>query len=86
MKFLNNFINKVGYDKLLHFLTLALIAAYAAILGPEYMWGAMILSPIIGCFKELFDSKFDLKDVLAGIIGSVFSATIYWILQLLLLI
>ena len=86
MKFLNNFINKVGYDKLLHFLTLALITAYAAILGPEYMWGTMILSPVIGCLKELFDSKFDLKDVLAGIIGSVFSVTIYWILQLLLLI
>lgn len=86
MKFLNTFINKVGYDKLLHFLVQALITAYAAILGSEYMWGIMILSPVIGCLKELFDSKFDFKDVLFGIIGSVFSVTMYWILQLLLLI
>lgn len=86
MKFLNNFINKVGYDKLLHFLVLALITAYAAILGPEYMWIMMILSPVVGVFKEVFDSKFDFKDILAGVIGSIFSVAMYWILQLLLLV
>lgn len=82
MKIINNFLVKVGTDKVLHFLVLALLTAYATILGVEYMWGMMILSPFVGVFKELFDSRFSGKDIIAGILGSIFTVAMYWILQL----
>lgn len=86
MKIVNNFLAKVGTDKVLHFLVCALFVAYASMLGVEYMWGALILSPIVSIFKEVADGRFDFKDIIAGIIGSVFSVAMYWLMQLALLV
>lgn len=86
MKIINNFLAKVGTDKVLHFLVCALFVAYASELGVEYMWCALVLTPFVSVFKEALDGRFDFKDILAGIIGGVFSVAMYWILQLALMV
>lgn len=84
MKIVDNFLKKIGTDKFLHFLVLALATAWASILGSSFMWGVLVLSPFIGAVKEMFDTKFDCKDIIAGVLGSVTSVIVYWIIQLIL--
>lgn len=86
MKMVDKFLAKVGTDKVLHFLVCALFVAYASMLGVEYMWGALILSPVVSIFKEVADGRFNFKDIIAGIIGGVASVLVYWLLQLALLV
>lgn len=86
MKIVDKFLAKVGTDKVLHFLVCALFVAYASMLGVEYMWGALILSPVVSIFKEVADGRFNFKDIIAGIIGGVASVVVYWLLQLALMV
>ena len=84
MKLIDNLINKVGNDKLLHFLTGFCISAVALLfyflLCPETIGTyeqayAYIISFIavgfISVVKEFFDDIFDKKDIFAAEIGAV---------------
>ena len=84
MKLINNLINKVGNDKLLHFLVGFCISAVVLLLyfllcpetiGTYEQVYAYIVSFIIVGFisvvKEFFDDAFDNKDIFASEIGAV---------------
>lgn len=84
MKVVDNFLNKVGVDKALHDAFSAKICAIITIISllqdGVYTPNAIIGSTAIGTImtivliilKEIFDTKFDLKDILAGLIGCLF--------------
>lgn len=84
MRIIDNLINKIGNDKLLHFLVGFCISAvvlllyflhYPEIIGTYEQVYAYIISFIIVGFisivKEFFDDAFDNKDILAAEIGAV---------------
>lgn len=80
---LNDFINKIGTDKLLHFAFGALITytlsnvfmlqdglSYAAVIG--YTIAAIIITMLLELFKEKFlDAAIDKKDIIATLIGAL---------------
>lgn len=84
MKLVDEFLAKVGVDKALHDAFGAKICAIITIIfllkDGVYTPNAIIGSTAIGTIvtivlivlKELFDNKFDLKDILAGLIGCLF--------------
>lgn len=80
---MEKFLNKIGIDKFLHFLVLALLTSWASFISTNCMWIMLILSPFIGLVKELLDNKIEWKDIIAGIVGSIASVVVYWIIQLL---
>jgi VanZ family protein len=85
MKELYNLIeNKIGIDKVAHFLGIALIAVAMALVFAKttpdlvsWCYGAMgaVAGAVVAVLKEVFDffnnRKFDTKDILAGIAGCV---------------
>lgn len=84
MKKLDNFINKIGIDKVLHFCVGAIIAFCISnvfmlregIVGVDNIWFAIIgiiAAMIFEFIKEfILDSTPDKKDILATFLGSVF--------------
>lgn len=83
---MNEFINKIGVDKILHFSVGGLITALMTIMvvfqeGQEsFNPGMLIASPIIGTLivfvlsfmkEAIIDSKFDWKDIIASVLGAV---------------
>lgn len=84
MKFVDKFLAKVGTDKALHYAFSAKICAIVTIVSllqdgvytPEAINGSALIGTIVTIvliiLKELFDNKFDLKDILAGLIGCLF--------------
>lgn len=78
MKILDNFINKIGSDKLLHYLVGAWLVALSQPYGPIMMGSIFILFLILSLYKEYkLDNSPDLIDVLYYIVGSVTSAVNY---------
>lgn len=78
MKILDNFINKIGSDKLLHYLVGAWLVALSQPYGPIMMGSIFILFLILSLYKEYkLDNSPDLIDVLYYIGGSVTSAVSY---------
>lgn len=79
----NDFVQKVGLDKLTHFFTgcsICSLVSFVAILQEhELGYAAMIALPIIGTFvaafigaaKEMIDKKFDVKDLIATVLGCI---------------
>ena len=86
MKMVDKFLAKVGTDKVLHLLVGALCVAWASMLGVLYMWGALVLLPIICIFKEVMDDTTSFKDMSAGMLGGVASVVVYRVLQLALMV
>lgn len=86
MKIVDKFLAKVGTDKVLHFLVGALFVAWASMFGVLYMWGALVLLPIICIFKEAMDDTASFKDISAGLLGGIASVVVYWVLQLALML
>lgn len=84
MKIVDDFLSKVGTDKALHDAFGAKICAIIMIISliqdGIYTSSAIVGSAAIGTiatifliiFKEIFDTKFDWIDVLAGLIGCAF--------------
>lgn len=81
---MNDFLNKVGMDKILHFSLGGLIAALMTLVvilqDVEYLSkGALLCTPFIGTvcvfiisvMKEIADGEFNWKDVIAGVLGTV---------------
>lgn len=84
MKLIDDFINKIGNDKLLHFLTGFCISAVFLLLcflsNPEMIGTykqvyayitSFIIVGLVSVIKEFFDDVFDNKDIFAAEIGAV---------------
>lgn len=68
------FIQRVGIDKIAHF---AVSAFIAIALGKFVHWAiALAITVAIGFAKELIDSKFDWKDILADSLGILIATLI----------
>ena len=90
----NEFVLKVGQDKILHFLVGSLITAFMTLIvglqEPEIDWstmGAPVIGLVVAAFfgfvkEKIVDTEFDIKDLMATILGSVpiFLATFLGIL------
>lgn len=80
MKKLNNLINKLGIDKVLHYLVGALAIALAQPYGWIIMGIVFIVFLILSIYKEYkLDNEVDLIDVIFYIGGGITSAVIYLI-------
>lgn len=78
MKIVDKLIGKIGTDKALHFLVGALATAYASMVNDVCMWVTAVLVAIASLCKEGLDEKYDIKDIIAGLLGSVTSVVVYW--------
>lgn len=79
---INDFIQKIGIDKVLHFLVGALITSIVTIVISfqeptitNYTMAVPLIGAIatfmIAVFKEISDTQFDWKDVLATVLGAI---------------
>lgn len=83
MKELDNFISKVGNDKVLHFLGggfICSLVSFVAILQENGLSNleniscvciGVFASFILSVFKEMMDDKFEWKDIIAAIFGCI---------------
>lgn len=80
MKILDNLINKLGIDRILHYLVGALAIALAQPYGWIIMGIVFIVFLILSIYKEYkLDNEVDLVDIIFYIGGSITSAVIYLI-------
>ena len=84
MKALTNFIDKVGIDKVLHFVVGALIDALMFPFGKELTIVGIFAVFILSCLKELLDSyedgnRCDWIDVFASVLGAACMCGYYYI-------
>lgn len=84
MKILDDFMTKIGVDKVLHFFCGGFICAVitfmtllqdglftnAAVFGSVLIGTICVI--VLSVIKEIADGKFEWKDILAGIIGCFF--------------
>ena len=83
MKILDNFIEKIGADKLHHFFVGGWICSMFSPLGIVAIIIAFILTLCLSIVKEQFlDDKCELKDILAASLGGVTSIIIYLIIMI----
>jgi hypothetical protein len=80
MDWLNKILKKIGTDKALHFLVGALITAYASMLGVHYVWASIPFVVFLSFYKEFMDKDFDIKDIIAGVLGSMTSVVVWLVL------
>lgn len=78
MKAVNDIIEKYGVDKVLHFLVGALMVAMASIFGLVFFgftgflvatFGMIPVVYVVSYIKEKLDSKFDVLDIKAAMLG-----------------
>ena len=77
-----NFLCSFTSDKYVHFIVCMILVQLIALLIPFYY--AMLIVFLIGLLKEIFDSKqkddkFDVKDLLADILGIIIEGLILMI-------
>ena len=78
----NNFIERIGADKLLHLFLFAWVVAEAKMFGAVAMWAAYWLMAVLSIAKEIWlDEKGDLDDVLYGAAGGFVSVLMYLMAQ-----
>lgn len=77
MKIINDFINKVGADKVLHFTIAALITAWGGLFGGVTLLLSAIGIIALSLVKEHLDSEFSAKDIYYSIGGAVASVIVY---------
>lgn len=65
----NNFIERIGADKLLHFLLFAWIVAEAKMFGETTMWVAYFIMAVLSAVKEFLDDTPDKNDFNWGLLG-----------------
>lgn len=86
MKLLDNVIEKIGVDKVLHFLGGGWLTSIFSPFGWVGIIIGIAVTIILSFIKELFlDSFFDWKDICAACIGGGVSVVIYLIIVLILL-
>lgn len=80
MKKLDNLINKLGIDRILHYLVGAWLIALAQPYGWTIMSIVFVLFLILSIYKEYkLDNEADLVDIIFYIVGSITSAIVYFI-------
>lgn len=85
MKKLNNFLNKVGIDKALHFAVGGWIVSILSPFGIGAMGIAFIIMLILSVIKEkLLDEQVDIYDIVAAFIGGFISFILYIPVDILL--
>lgn len=82
---LNEYIQKVGVDKALHFFCGGWIVAMFTPVGLESLPYSLIALFLVSIIKECVDSVFDWYDIAAGMAGGVLAAAIYIIMFVVLL-
>lgn len=85
MKIVTNIVNKIGSDKLIHFLVGAVLVSLFYPLGKWFVIGSSILTIAISVLKEIIDSKepgnkFDILDLIAGSLGAIIMMTWFLIM------
>ena len=84
MKFIDNIINKIGHDKVIHFSQAGWLTQIGGLFGLIGTIVAPIAVMLFGFLKEKYlDEFFDKKDMIANIVGCSV-ATIINILSLIL--
>ena len=84
MSLQSNILNKIGTDKVLHFLVGALVTSMVSPIGWTAVTIAFFVVLFLSLVKELMlDAKKDWLDVLAGGIGSGLSIAVYGLIHLL---
>lgn len=69
-------LNK-NIDKVAHlFVSYFLLTIFSLVLP---LWGAIILAFLFGLGKEIYDKKFDYKDLIADIIGIIIGVIYVWL-------
>lgn len=79
MEIVNKLLEKVGIDRILHFLVGCWIAAIGMVFGWSGVGFAALITLIISVFKEQMDDYFDWIDILAAMIGVGVSSLVYLI-------
>lgn len=77
-KLLNNLINKIGTDKLLHCFLAGWLTALGFFFGT--LWGVVVIGvlTILSFVKEWYiDPECDYLDIVAAVIGIILTTTIY---------
>lgn len=80
MEIINKIVNKVGADKLIHFFVGMSITAFLAWFGLYGVIGGFILTIILSIIKEYLDDIKDLRDIIAGVLGSLIIVILYLII------
>lgn len=84
--FINGTVNKFGCDKFLHFLVGAWLTSMVTPLGIWWVIAMFIVVMGLSFVKERYiDDVADNKDIVAGVLGSVSSIIIWWIISVLFL-
>jgi hypothetical protein len=65
----NNFIERIGADKLLHLFLFAWVVAEAKMFGLTAMWVAYFIMAVLSVIKEFFDETPDKNDFNCGLLG-----------------
>jgi Na+-transporting NADH:ubiquinone oxidoreductase subunit NqrE len=74
MKITDKLVEKVGYDKLLHFLVAAWVVSACLLYGTGVGCIAWIIIILLSIIKEkIFDDYSDTKDIIAGALGGFVS-------------
>ena len=81
MKKLNNLIERIGADKLLHLFLFAWVVSEAKAFGVTAMWVAYWLMAVLSITKEMWlDDKGDVEDALYGAAGGGVSVILSYLL------
>lgn len=84
MKLTNKLVEKVGADKLLHFLVTAWIMAEAKCFGLVPMLVVFVLLIVLGIFKEIeLDTQADYADVKWSAYGGFTTAILYIVSEII---
>ena len=68
---LNEYIQKVGVDKALHFAVCGWVESICCFFGiGGMMWGVLVVFAT-SVIKELIDGIFDWRDIIAGMFGGI---------------
>ena len=72
-------IERIGADKLLHFLLFAWVVAEAKLFGVCAMWAACFVMALLSVVKEFLDETSDRCDFYWGLLGGGISVIMYWL-------
>lgn len=84
MKIVNNILDKIGVDKMLHF-------AFGGWITAKFCESGILLLAVIGILfcgivsiiKERLDGKFDWKDIAAAMLGGVVELVTWYIITII---
>lgn len=81
MRFTDWIVEKIGSDKIMHFLGGAWITSLFSPIGWLGIIIGIVLTLTLSLIKEQYlDSEFDFSDIIAAAIGCTASTLLYWLL------